>query len=279
MQPGLPGRLLALHVVRSVRGEQVRPHARCGRAFAVGMRGDGEHPWHRRREPDQRLALTETLHRAGAAPHVDGLALVAKPERVSQGRPERLFVTGVGGTDLQLGGLLTREVRKVQAQVVEERQPACAHVVPELRLPVGAGPEAAAGDSDDARTAGLGLDEEFRCQRAERIRLLPHEGCPVLLVDDPARRVPGGDVAVRAHLGAHGEVQGAALALLQFGRQEPGAHALGCRDGLPDLLGGAGNLDAELEAVRDGRCRAHTCSSGSGWAATTSRCGRPSSWW
>src|SRR4029079_8906770 len=106
-----------------------------------------------------------------------------------------------------------------------------------------------------------------------------HEGGPVLLVDEAAGWLPCGDAAVRAHLWAHREVQRAAFALLHLGRREPGAHALGGGDGLPDLLRGARDLDAELQAVRDVWCRAHALSSGSGWAATTSRCGRPSSWW
>src|SRR5690606_11831306 len=118
-----------------------------------------------------------------------------------------------------------------------------------------------------------------RGERAEVVWVFAHEGGPVLLVDEPVRGVPCGDVAVRAHLRAHGEVQGAALAFLQLGGQEPGAHALGCGDGLPDLLRAARNLDAELQAVRDVRGGAHVISSGRGWAATTSRCGRPSSWW
>ena len=113
----------------------------------------------------------------------------------------------------------------------------------------------------------------------ERVGVLAHEGGPVLLVDEAARRLPCSDLAVRAHLRSHGEVQGAAFALLHLGRREPGAHALGGGDGLPDLLRGARDLDAELQAVRDVRGRAHALSSGSGWAATMSRCGRPSSWW
>src|SRR3712207_9593254 len=122
-------------------------------------------------------------------------------------------------------------------------------------------------------------------RRPPRSTLFPYttlfrsEGGPVLLVRDAARRVPARDLAVRAHLRAHAEVQGAALALLHLGRQEPGAHALGGGDGLPDLLRGARNLDAELQAVRDVRGCAHAMSSGRGWAGTTSRCGRPSSWW
>src|SRR3712207_1446341 len=87
------------------------------------------------------------------------------------------------------------------------------------------------------------------------------------------------DLAVRSHVGAHGEVEGAALALLHLGRCEPGAHALGGGDGVPDLLRGPRDLDAELQAVGDVRGRAHALSSGRGWTATTSRCGRPSSWW
>src|SRR4051812_19507318 len=108
---------------------------------------------------------------------------------------------------------------------------------------------------------------------------LPHEGGPVLLVDEAARRFPCGDLAVGAHLRAHGEVQGAAFALFHLRRREPGAHALRGGDGLPDLLRAARDLDAELQAVRDVRGGAHGFSSGRGWAATRSRCGRPSSWW
>src|SRR3712207_9009199 len=80
-------------------------------------------------------------------------------------------------------------------------------------------------------------------RRPPRSTLFPYttlfrsEGGPVLLVRDAARRVPARDLAVRAHLRAHAEVQGAALALLHLGRQEPGAHALGGGDGLPDRLG------------------------------------------
>src|SRR3712207_9091619 len=74
------------------------------------------------------------------------------------------------------------------------------HGVPELRLPGGAGPEAAAGHAHDAGAAGLGLDEELRGQRAERVGVLAHEGGPVLLVDEAARRLPCGDPAVGAHL-------------------------------------------------------------------------------
>src|SRR3712207_8801235 len=49
------------------------------------------------------------------------------------------------------------------------------HGVPELRLPGGAGPEAAAGDAHDAGAAGLCLDEELRRQRAERIGVLAQD--------------------------------------------------------------------------------------------------------
>src|SRR6185437_6858386 len=279
LQPGLPGWLLAPYVVRRVDGEHVRPYAHRRLAVALAVRKEVEHPRHRGGEPDQRAPLADTLDRAGSAAQLDRRALVAQPERVVQGRPERLRVAGVGGGDIELRGLLAGEVRQVEAQVVEERHPVGAYVVPELRLPGGAGPKAAAGDAHDAGAAGLRLDEELRRQRAERIRVLAHEGGPVLLVDDAVRRVPAGDVAIRAHLGAHGEVQGAALAFLHLGRQEPGAHTFGGGDGLPDLLRGARNLDAELQAVRDVRGRAHALSSERGWAATTSRCGRPSSWW
>src|SRR4029078_8303931 len=119
-----------------------------------------------------------------------------------------------GRGDVERRGLLAGEVRQVEAQVVEERHPVGAHVVPELRLPGGAGPEAAAGDAHDAGSAGLRLDEELRRQRAERIRVLAQEAGPVRLVDDAARRVPSGYVAVRAHLRAPAEVQGDALAVL-----------------------------------------------------------------
>src|SRR3712207_7456805 len=82
-------------------------------------------------------------------------------------------------------------------------------------------------------------------RRPPRSTLFPYttlfrsEGGPVLLVRDAARRVPARDLAVRAHLRAHAEVQGTALALLHLGRQEPGAHVLGGGDGLPDLFRGA----------------------------------------
>src|SRR3712207_6998265 len=56
------------------------------------------------------------------------------------------------------------------------------------------------------------------------------------------------DLAVRSHVGAHGEVEGTALALLHLGRCEPGAHALGGGDGVPDLLRGPRDLDGELRS-------------------------------
>ena len=43
----------------------------------------------------------------------------------------------------------------------------------------------------------------------------------------------------------------AALALLEVGPHEPRADAVGGRDGVPHLLGGAGQLDRELHAQRD----------------------------
>src|SRR5215218_9264782 len=192
LQPGLPGRLLAPHIVRRVGGEQVRPYAGRRLAVALAVREDAEHPGHRRGEPDQGLPLADTLDRAGGAAHLDRRALLAQPERVVHGRPERLGVAGVGDGDLELRGLLAGEVRQVEAQVVEERHPVGAHVVPELRLPGGARPEAAAGDAHDAGAAGLRLDEELRRQRTERVWVLAHEGGPVLFVGDAAWRVPPG---------------------------------------------------------------------------------------
>ena len=117
-----------------------------------------------------------------------------RPERAVQGRPQRLGVAGEGLGGLELGGLLAREVRQVEPQVVEERHPVGAHVLPELRLPVGTGAEAAARDAHDAGAAGLRLDEELGGQWAEGVRVLAHQGGPVLLVDDAVRRVPVGDL-------------------------------------------------------------------------------------
>ena len=81
--------------ILGVGGEQVRPYARRRLAVALAEREDVEHPGHGRGEPDQRLPLADPLDRAGGAAHLDRRALVAQPERVVQGRPERLRVAGV----------------------------------------------------------------------------------------------------------------------------------------------------------------------------------------
>ena len=168
----------------------------------------------------------------------------------------------------------------------------CCHVVEELLLPVGADAERRRHDAHDARPAGAGLDEELADERRDGTGLLAGDRRDVLLVGEAVRRVPADDVGGGV-LGSHVGHEPAAEALLGLGGQEPGADAGRGGERVPDLLGRAGDLDLELETEGDVGGGHHDCSSGSsekgpaaapeligrGWAATTRRCGRPSSWW
>ena len=185
-------------------------------------------------------------------------------------------------------------MREVDAEVVEHRRPAGLHLAPELVLPVGAGPVGAADDSHDARPARASLHEELGGEWRDVGARMTHERRPILLVRDAPRRLERRDRPLGRAIGPHVELHGAALTRVQFGREHPGADAVGAGDRVPDLLGCGRDGELELEAV-GGVGRGHDSSSvlfdgcdgssgvvssaGTGCDATTRRCGRPSSRW
>ena len=182
------------------------------------------------------------------------------------------------GRRLERRHALPGEVGEVQAQVVEERRPALLHLVEELLLPVGARAERAATTRSTHVPPDVASTRNSLTQRRDRRSGPGRRARPS---PAPRRRsagrVPAGDRALGGGL-AHVEHDGAALALVDLGGHEPRADAVGGGDGIPHLLGRAGQLEGELDAQGDVG-GGHGVSSGLGWAATTRRCGRPSSWW
>jgi hypothetical protein len=148
--------------------------------------------------------------------------------------------------------VLPREPLDIEAQEVEHRPEVRLHVVDELVLPVGPRAEGAEGDAHDARPAGPGLHEELRRHRGHICAGVAGQIGPLgLLIGEAVGRVPAGHRAGRrllAHVGDDRPAQPG----LQIGRQEPRGDALGRGDGIPHLLGGAGDLDLDLDAERLG---------------------------
>ena len=251
---------------------------------------DPEHPWHRGVETDQqhRLGALDRPGRAGDLDEVAGaLAAEAGVHRRADGRGVAGHLVGDGERRRPLSG----EVAEVEAQLLEVGQPAVPHVLEELLLPVRTDAERRRHHAHDARAARAGLDEELADHGCDRAGLGAGHAGDVLAVDEAVRGFPADDLGGHV-LRAHVRDLASAEAFLRLRRQEPGAEAGRRGERLPDLLGRTGDLDLELETEGDVG-GSHDSSSGSsergpmpsseligrGWAATTRRCGRPSSWW
>src|SRR5262245_196503 len=132
-------------------------------------------------------------------------------------------------------------MHQVETQDLEERDPAVA-VAFELVVPVVAAGKPAVHDTHRARAAGFDLNRPFGRDRA---------GPPFALCSETLGRLPCGDLGNRVHAVARPEARhsGAANALIQLGRYEPGRDARSRGDGLPDVFGCAADLDLRLNAA------------------------------
>src|SRR5262245_40954011 len=132
-------------------------------------------------------------------------------------------------------------MRQVETQDLEEHDPTVA-VAFELAIPVVAAGEPAVHDTHRARAAGFGLHRPFGRDRA---------GAPFALCSEALGRLPCRDLRNRVHAVPRPEARhsGAADALLQLGRYEPGRDARSRGDRLPHVLGCAADLDLRLNAA------------------------------
>src|SRR5207249_1218279 len=99
----------------------------------------------------------------------------------------------------------------------------------ELVVPIVAAGEEALNHADDADAAGARLDDPLRRERrGARAQVLALRG-------EPVRRLPGHNRCGGVHAGAKVGGDGAALALFDFGWDEPRRDAGPRRNRLPDL--------------------------------------------
>ena len=282
LHPLAPGRLLA----RGDRSGVVAVDARLDRRPAAVA--EDEHDRQARRrvgEPQQHAAVPAVVD--------DRLDDAGERRDAVAARRDRLAGRGRGKAELarqRLPALVARrravaerpdpgpaaagEVGHVQPQALQRDAHALGHAA-DLLVPVRACAEAAHHHADDARSSRSGLDEPLGGERDG----LPRGG-PLLRLREPARRVPARDAAGALHAVAHVVGEAPALALLHLGGVHPGAEARAGGDRVPDLLGRARDLDLQIDPLRlvVGH-RSSWGSSGSGCAATTTRCARPPSSW
>nr|WP_242606495.1 hypothetical protein [Protofrankia symbiont of Coriaria ruscifolia] len=248
-----------------ILGEQIALDRGGGHAVAFVVGEEPEKAGYGIGQAQQQLVRSrrhaDPLDMTGEAANVDRSTGLFGIEGLAQGRPYGVDAARYVGGDRHRGDSLAREVREVEAEVVEEGHPVLLHVVEELLLPAGARTECVAHDLEHARAARLCFDEELGDHRGDRRWHVPGERRPVRFdVGEADWWIPAGDRAGRGVL-AHVEADRPAVAFVQVGGQEPGADPVGGGDGIPHLLGRARQLEGELHAQGDlGRC--HEISSG-----------------
>src|SRR5262249_5411053 len=101
--------------------------------------------------------------------------------------------------------------------------------------------EQAMNHADDASPTGARLDDPLRGQRGRAGTLI------AALSGEPVGRLPGRHDRRGIHARTKVTRDGPPWALVDLGRDEPGRDAWPGRDGLPDLLGRAGDLNFHLD--------------------------------
>lgn len=278
-EPRRPRLLLACRDLRRVVAEELRADEEVDLLAGPACAHEA-HPARGLVEDEREHPIADRLDRAGERRDAgrargDPVALLRlgrHAERAGELRPGvvRRAARRADGVDRRDG--LAAEVGEVDLQPEQGLLPAglegLDRAVPRLAVA-----EAAHDDAHHARPAAARLDEELGRGDVGGLGGVGHP--PRLLVGEAMRGVVGDDGAGRLHVRLVVVDDRAADVALDVRGHEPRRDAGPGGDRLPGLLRRRGYVDLDLDTALCG----HGVSFGTGWEATTSRCGLPSSWW